>query len=182
MISHVIPDGEEKPIAFASRTLNEAEPNYAQLEREALSIVFGVRKFHQYLYGRKFTLFTDHRPLTTILGPYTGIPSLAASRLQRWALLLSGHSYDIRYRKSDSHCNADGLSRLPLPVMKPESSTVDIFYFTEVEKAPVSAAQVKKGTRNDPVLSAVMDLIVKGHPAGDLVLSVQAGCLLWGRE
>lgn len=93
VISHVFPNGEERPIAFASRTLNKAESNYAQLEREALSIVFGVKKFHQYLYGRKFTLFTDHRPLTTIFGPHTGIPSLAASRLQRWALLLSGNSW-----------------------------------------------------------------------------------------
>lgn len=95
VLSYILPDGKEKLIAFASRTLNKAETNYAQLECEALSIVFGVRKFHQYLYSRKFTLLTDHRPLTIILGPYTGIPSLAASQLQRWALLLSGHSYDI---------------------------------------------------------------------------------------
>uniref|UniRef100_A0A669DC14 Gypsy retrotransposon integrase-like protein 1 n=1 Tax=Oreochromis niloticus TaxID=8128 RepID=A0A669DC14_ORENI len=193
VISHILPNGEERPIAFASRTLNTAETNYAQLEREALSIVFGVRKFHQYLYGRKFTLLTDHRPLTTILGPYTGIPSLAASRLQRWALILSGHSYDIKYRKSESHCNADGLSRLPLPVRKPVSDTVEILYFREVETAPVSAVQVKKASRNDPVLSAVMDWIIKGLPAGEDVdlkaflgkraeLSVQAGCLLWGRR
>nr|XP_033477362.1 uncharacterized protein K02A2.6 [Epinephelus lanceolatus] len=193
VISHILPNGEERPIAFASRTLNKAETNYAQLEREALSIVFGVRKFHQYLYGRKFTLLTDHRPLTTILGPHTGIPSLAASRLQRWALLLSAHSYDIKYRKSDSHCNADGLSRLPLPVTKPESNTVDICYFSEVTKAPVSAVQVKKETLNDPQLSKVMDVVVKGQPAGDdmhlkpylgrrLELSVQSGCLLWGRR
>ncbi|XP_029696863.1 uncharacterized protein K02A2.6-like [Takifugu rubripes] len=100
VLSHVMPNGEEKPIAFVSRTLNKAESNYAQLEREALSIVFSVRKFHQCLYGRNFTLLTDHRPLTTILGPHTGVPSLAASRLQRWALLLSAHSYDIKYRKS----------------------------------------------------------------------------------
>ncbi|XP_039469023.1 uncharacterized protein K02A2.6-like [Oreochromis aureus] len=177
VISHILPNGEERPIAFASRTLNTAETNYAQLEREALSIVFGVRKFHQYLYGRRFTLLTDHRPLTTILGPYTGIPSLAAFRLQRWALILSGH----------------GLSRLPLPVKKPDSDTVEILYFREVETAPVSAVQVKRASRNDPVLSAVMDWIIKGLPAGEDVdlkaflgkraeLSVQAGCLLWGRR
>lgn len=193
VISHVFPNGEERPIAFASRTLNKAESNYAQLEREALSIVFGVRKFHQYLYGRKFTLFTDHRPLTTILGPHTGIPSLAASRLQRWALLLSAHSYDIKYRKSDSHCNADGLSRLPLPVTKHEPSTVEIFYFKNVEKAPVTASQVKKATRNDPELSRVMDIVIRGQAVSDnsdlkpfldrrWELSVQSGCLLWGRR
>lgn len=193
VISHVFPNGEERPIAFASRTLNKAEANYAQLEREALSIVFGVKKFHQYLYGRKFSLFTDHRPLTTILGPHTGIPSLAASRLQRWALLLSAHSYDIKYRKSDSHCNADGLSRLPLPITKHESISAEIFYFKNVGKAPITASQVKKATRNDPDLSAVMDLVIKGQSVSDnsafkpyldrrWELSVQSGCLLWGRR
>ena len=49
--------------------------------------IFGIKKFHQYLYGRKFTLVTDHKPLTTILGPKKGIPVVAASRLQRWAML-----------------------------------------------------------------------------------------------
>ncbi|XP_057691299.1 uncharacterized protein K02A2.6-like [Corythoichthys intestinalis] len=193
VISHVFPNGDERPIAFASRTLNKAESNYAQLEREALSIIFGVRKFHQYLYGRKFTLLKDHRPLTTILGPLAGIPSLAAARLQRWALLLSAHSYDIKYRKSDLHCNADGLSRLPLPVTKHEPTSVDIFYFRNVEHAPISASQVKRATRNDPDLSVVMDMVIKGQTKCENTalkpfldrrweLSVQSGCLLWGRR
>ena len=48
VISHVFPDNSEQPIAFASRTLTTSEKNYAQLEKEALALVFGVRKFHQY--------------------------------------------------------------------------------------------------------------------------------------
>lgn len=109
MLSHIKPDGAERPIAYASRTLSKAEQNYAQIEREALAIVFGVRKFHQYLYGNKFTLLTDHRSLTSILSPLKSIPSMAAARMQRWALLLSAHDYTIEYRKGSLHANADGL-------------------------------------------------------------------------
>ena len=111
VISPTYPDGTERPIAYASRTLTQSEKNYAQLEKEALALVFGV---HQFLYGRKFTLFTDHKPLTTILGPYNSIPTLAAARLQRWALILSAYTYEIRFRYTEEHANADCLSRLPL--------------------------------------------------------------------
>ena len=109
VISHVFPDGSERPVAFASRTLHASERNYSQLDKEALSLVYGVKKFHQCLYGRKFTLITDHQPLTSILGPKKGIPSLAAARLQRWAVLLSAYDYVIRYKSTHSHGNADGL-------------------------------------------------------------------------
>ena len=77
VLSHVLPDGTEHPIAFASRTLSSSEKNYAQVEKEALGLIFAVKKFHQYLYGRMFSLITDHKPLLSILGPKTGIPSLA---------------------------------------------------------------------------------------------------------
>lgn len=191
VVSHVMSSGEERTIAFASRTLSKAERNYAQIECEALSIVFGVKKFHQYLFGRKFTLLTDHRPLTSIFGPQTGIPSLAASHMQRWALLLSAHQYEIKYRISDQHQNADGLSRLPLPVNLSEPTKVEIFYFKNVAAAPVTAAHVRKHTCTDPILSEIVDIIMKGR-GGDMTssfkpylvrrdeLSVQSGCLLWG--
>ena len=120
MISHAYPDGSERPIAFASCTLSQSEKNYAQLEKKALSLIFGIKKFHQYLYGRRFTLLTDHKPLLTLLGPKAGIPSLAAACLQRWAVLLSAYTYDIKFRSTQNHANADGLSLLPLDTPLPE--------------------------------------------------------------
>ena len=105
VLSHRMQTGEEKPVAFASRKKTEAECNYSQIEREALAIILGIKKLHQYIWGRRFTLETDHKPLVTILGPKTGIPSLAAARLQRWAVLLAGHTYDIVYKKgTDRTC------------------------------------------------------------------------------
>ena len=86
-LSHEFEDGSERPVAFASRTLSSAEKGYPQIEREALAIICGVRHFHKFLIGQRFTLVTDHKPLVKILGPQQGIPALAAARLQRWALI-----------------------------------------------------------------------------------------------
>lgn len=118
-----------------------------------------VKKFHQYLFGRKFTLLTAYRPLASIFGPHTGIPSFAASRMQRWDLLLSAQQYDIKYRKWDQHGNADGLSRLPLPVAHTEPTQAEIFYFKDVTAAPVTSTHMKRHTCTDPVMSEVMDIV-----------------------
>ena len=135
VISHAYPDGSERPIVFASRTLSPAEKNYSQIEKEALALVFGVRKFHQYLYGRQF-VFTDHKPLTSIFGPKKGIPTVAAARMQRWALILAAYKYTIEFKPTDQHANADGLSRLPLPVTHQEAS--DSFLIGQLQALPVT--------------------------------------------
>ena len=93
VLSHIMDDSQESPIAYASRTLSSSERNYAQIKREALSIVYGVKKFHQFLYGRKFTLVTDHQPLLVLLGPKPAIPTMAAARMQRLAIVSSAYDY-----------------------------------------------------------------------------------------
>ena len=89
VLSHVMADGTERPIAFASRSLSKAERNYAQIDKEALATVWGVKKFHNYLFGRHFILLTDHEPLTSIFCPSKSLPAVTAARLQRCALLIS---------------------------------------------------------------------------------------------
>ncbi|CAB3239777.1 unnamed protein product [Arctia plantaginis] len=116
VLSQVDPaDGLERPISFASRTLNAAERRYSQIQKEATAIIFGVRRFHQYLYGRSipFLLRTDHKPLITIFGPHRGIPEVSANRLQRYAMFLSGYNFRIEYVRSADNC-ADYLSRASL--------------------------------------------------------------------
>ena len=156
----------EKPISFASRTLTTAEKNYSQLEKEALFLIFGVCKFHKYLYGRKFTLITDNTSLTAIIASKKGIPSLAAARLQRWALLLSGYDYNICFKPTESHSNADGLSRLPLHDQEAvgEMKTVTILNLSQIQALPVACNQVHTATRRDPILSKIVDYVRRGWP------------------
>ena len=196
VISHVFPNGEEKPIAFASRTLTQAEKNYPQIEKEALSIVYGVKKFHQYLYARKFSLITDHKPLVSILNPTKAIPPLSAARMQRWALLLSAYNYTISYRSTKEHANADALSRLPLESdTKGEdtggASFDNVFNLGQLEALPVTSQKLSQATSTDPLLSQVMAYVKKGWPSQvphDLKpylsrrheLTLEANCLMWG--
>ena len=67
VLSHIIEVDQEKPVAYASRTLTTAEKNYSQLEKEALALVFGVGKFHNYLYGKHFIIESEQQPLSYIL-------------------------------------------------------------------------------------------------------------------
>ena len=158
-----MPGGEERPVAFTSRTLSASEKNYAQLEKEALSIIYGVKKFHQYLFGRKFTLETDHKPLLTILGPQSAVPTLAAARLQRWALILASYHYEVVFRRTSEHSNADGLSRRSADkATTPEEN--DVFHFTNVNDLPVTARDISDATKKDPVLSKVLQLVKCGWP------------------
>ena len=114
---HIV-GGQEKPIAYASRTLSQAEVKYAQIEQEALAIVFAVKKFHQYVYGREFVLVTDHKPLCTIFEHDKGIPTLAAARMQRWAIILGAYQYKIEFIPGSENVCADCMSRLPAQALQ----------------------------------------------------------------
>ena len=166
IISHSFPDGSEKPIIYAPRTLSSAEKNYAQVEKEALALIFGLSKFHQYLYGCTFILQTDHKPLRTIFGPTQAISSLAATRLQRWAIQLASYSHQIRFCTTKQHSNADGLSRLPIKEMSSIGNPQDptIFNICKVATLPVDANALKNATCADPVLSKVLAYVRRRWP------------------
>ena len=114
--------------------------------------------------GDFFTVIMDHKLLTAILGPQRGVPPLAAACMQRWALLLSAYSYDIRFRPTQSHGNADSLSHLPLPDTHPVGNCKDptIFNLAQLDALPIQATDITAATRTDPILSKVLHCSRKG--------------------
>ncbi|XP_031333813.1 uncharacterized protein K02A2.6-like [Photinus pyralis] len=123
VLSHKMSNGMERPIAFASRTLSKSEQNYSQIDKEATAIFWGINKFFQYCYGRKFVLRTDHKPLVTIFNPDKALPTLSAMRMLNYAIYLSGFNYTIEYRSTHENLNADYFSRFPEPTKIAEDET-----------------------------------------------------------
>ena len=193
VLSHCMPDGTERPIGFTSRTLNAAEKNYSQLDKEGLAVMFGIKRFHKYIYGRKFTIVTDHKPLLSLFSEMRAVPQMASPRIQRWAVTLRAYEYTIVYKEGNFHNNADALSRLPLPE-KPdlEGPEERVLMLASSDITLVTADQVKVWTDKDPVLSRVRELVHKGWPSEPKEsefapytvrkheLSIQNGCVLWG--
>jgi len=101
-----------KPIEFASRALTPAERNWAQIEKEALTVLLGLERFHQYTYGRPVEVVNDHKPIQAILQK---LLSQAPKRIQ--ALLMRLNHYDINfvYAPGNTLLLADTLSRAYLP-------------------------------------------------------------------
>ena len=114
VMSHRCVNGDVRPVEYISKTLTKSEKNYSQIEKEALSIIWAVKRLYLYLYGRQFELVTDHKPLTTILNEHQGMPQMAACRIARWRVSLMEFDYKIRYRSTKEHANCDALSRLPM--------------------------------------------------------------------
>ena len=106
----ILQDGQ--PVAFASKALNSAQSSYPNTDREMLAVVFGINRFHTYLYGRLFRVITDHKPLEMI----SKKPLLRAPpRLQRMLQKIQGYDFTIEYRQGKTMTLADTLSRLPNP-------------------------------------------------------------------
>nr|CAI5855280.1 unnamed protein product [Callosobruchus analis] len=191
VLSHHI-NGEEKPVLFASSTLSAAEKLYSNLERESLAIIFALKKFHKYIFGRKFVLLSDHQPLQYIFGRNKGIPVTAASRITLWAITLSAYDYDIQYKKGKLLANADGLSRLP---MSSETQIPSSLYsFNLIENIPLHSNDISKATIKDLTLVKVIDHTKSGWPSTVQneklkpfflrrnELSVENNCLLLGNR
>ena len=100
-------DGIERVIGYASRSLSDAERNYSATELECLGVVWACNYFRHYLYGRKFTVWSDHNPLV-----YLDNAKNKHSKVTRWRLDLAEYNYVIKYKKGIKNTNADALSRM----------------------------------------------------------------------
>lgn len=186
---------------MVSRTLTKSERNYSQIEKEALSLVWGIKRFHKYVYARSFTLVTDHKPLIYVLKENKQIPEMGVSRIQRWAVTLASYQYKIEYRSTQKHANADVCSRFPLEG-KVETEELlggdlvsEVFFNTFIDKPLINHVTISKFTNTDPVLSKVRRFIRQGWDhalelAGEArfkpyyerrnELTVEYDCVVWG--
>lgn len=205
VISHKMDDGSERPIAFASRKLSTTEQKYAQFEKEGLSIVFGLKKFHKFLHGRHFTIVTDHKPLVSLFGSQKPANAMASARVTRWHMILSAYDFEIEHKAGSNHSNADALSRLPLDdeekvdwlfdMLLPTPDGEQVNLLNDVDQRPIEATEIKASTKKDPILARVREYILGGWPdkrnLGEEYapfsqkrqeLSVEDDIVLWGHR
>lgn len=147
-------EGNVRPVAYASRTLTDVERRYSQTEKEALAVVWACERFHIYLYGKPFTLYTDHKPLEIIYSPKSKPPP----RIERWALRLQPYRFTIVHMAGKTN-PADVLSRLPLDNQPFRERNIAEEYINYVAMNAVPKAltleQIVTATETDPILQQV---------------------------
>ena len=184
----------EKPIMYISRSLNDHEQKYCQIEREGLCVLFAFERLRQFLLGRPFKLVTDNKPLSSVYSK--SLPALAVSRIQRWAIKLLEYDYTVEVRRSEQIPVADWLSRLPDHKMENKTTdTVDEFskcFQVNMEKlSAITSLKIAQETARDALLSKVKYYIDNGWPTDvsqelrpykekQAEIPTEAGCILWG--
>lgn len=157
---------DKKPVAFASKSLNQTEQNYAQIEKELYAIVFGCERFHQYIYGQnRVHVQSDHKPLESIMKkPLASAPP----RLQRMLLRLQKYSISVVHVPGKDIPVADTLSRKSLPAeASDKTEDLDAQIHCIINNLPVSDEKMKlleKATQEDPKLATVRQYIKEGWP------------------
>ncbi|CAC5394823.1 unnamed protein product [Mytilus coruscus] len=156
---------ENRPVAYTSRALNDTETRYAQIEKELLSVIFGLEKFHSYTYGRTVNVISDHKPLESIMKkPLHAAPK----RLQRMPLRLQKYDIIMQYRPGKEMYLADTLSRAYLKETSDTSITTDeIESINMVDELPISEeriSELQEHTKNDLQMQELKEVIREGWP------------------
>ncbi|XP_018364694.1 PREDICTED: uncharacterized protein K02A2.6-like, partial [Trachymyrmex cornetzi] len=153
------------PVEYASRSLNNTQKNYAQIEKEALAIAFACKRFHYYIYGRQVVVESDHKPLEAIFAKPL---NKCSARLQRIRLMLQPYDIKVQCKPGKELYLADALSRA---YMTDESSLLDEEILAQVcmirDNLPISDPQYIRfvhETLNDDSLQLLKQYIVNGWP------------------
>ena len=157
---HIMDDGSPRPIAYASCTLSKPEWAYAQIEHEGLALVFGVPRFHQYLYGRHLHWWQIIVPSVRFLEVSKDTP-VAAVRMQRWALTLSAYQYITEHVNGKANNCADCKSRLPLSGQAQDNAE-KIHVLVQMDDMPVWQPILYRDVTN--VNADICPLYLKQHP------------------
>ena len=164
---------EGKAVCFTSHTLNDAEKQYAHIEKECLAIVTCMRKWHQYLFGKQnIIVHTDHQPLETIFKKPLGN---APRRLQRMMLQLQQYSFEVRKELYI----ADRLSRAPLEKIGSLELETDVVFRVELSEMDLKPTmmsdetfkKVQDETKKDPTLKQLVEVVRSGWPVDKSMLS-----------
>lgn len=160
------------------------------IQKKALAIYWVVQKLYQFLAGRRFEIWCDHKPLQALFGEHKGLPKMASPRLQRWSLFLLGFDYVFKYLTGVENVQADALSRLPLVINN--KTEEDFNYFNFIEKlTPIDCNKIRSETRTDKVLGLVFNYIQYGfrNTTDEVIkpiafrkdeLSIENGVIMWG--
>ncbi|XP_018346784.1 PREDICTED: uncharacterized protein K02A2.6-like [Trachymyrmex septentrionalis] len=165
--------GHERAVYHISQSLTDSQRNYSQLEKEALALVTAVERFHKFVWGRKFILQTDHKPLVALLQSEDtkGLKPTTA-RLKRWAIRLLGYDFEIEYVHSQDFGQADALSRLIQKFRHDNSEDLQVACVRAVENeiqrirdfsidkfGEELRLKLRSATSTDPDLQAIMEAI-----------------------
>ena len=153
--------------------------NDSQIEKEGLTIIFAIKKFHKYVHGREFILQTDHRPLLAIFGSKKGIPIHTANRLQRWATMLLNYSFKMEFLLSKEITHVGGLSRLIPKNTEPLEETVIALLRSEIDVKYVLFNTVKK--KLPIMLEEIKELMDQKVKTND-IFSTCHGILIYGER
>jgi hypothetical protein len=145
---------QEKVVAYASRSLTDAESRYSQTERELLAIVWAVNHFHLYLFNTSFAVFTDHKPLLGIVNS----SKVISTRLERLKLKLQPYKSHLVYIKGKNPENpADALSRNPLShTCTSEIEEYVNFVTSNAVPKAMNLEEIKEATLSDETLQEVI--------------------------
>ena len=174
--------------------MSGTEQKYAQLEKEGLACIFGIKKFRSYLYDQPFEICTDHKPLATLFSRYKPTSQHASARIQRCALILADYDYSLVVKSSEASSNADAISRLPSAESPAQTEMPEelVLLVDHISQLPITSEQIKTWTHRDTVLSQVEKFTYhvwpESYPNEQLKLfwqkrhelSIHDGCLLWG--